>query len=67
MWKRILGTTGLAVVLLGSGSGCRLFCDGYCDRRERDCERYQDRRSSREYDDPCRTTAPPPIRYGACP
>ena len=27
---------GVFGVALAANSGCRLFCDGYCDRRDRD-------------------------------
>jgi hypothetical protein len=57
VWKRLLGAAALAVVLLGTGSGCRFFCDRYCDRRDDYCDR-RDR-----CNDPCRT----PPRASDCP
>jgi hypothetical protein len=55
MRKRVLCVAAFAAVLLGTGSGCRLFCDRYCDHRDRDC--YDHSRCP----DPC--SNPPPVRY----
>jgi hypothetical protein len=55
MWKKWF-TTGLFAFVLSSCTGCGLFCDRYCDRRDRD----YDRRDRYDRDDPCR---PPPRNY----
>ncbi|HKA06247.1 MAG TPA: hypothetical protein VKD71_03250 [Gemmataceae bacterium] len=59
MWKRVLCAAALAAVFLGTGSGCRLFCDRYCDRRDRDCCDHP------RHHDPCADPCynPPPVRY----
>ena len=60
--KKLLGFAAMAVVLLSCGTGCRLWCDGYCDRRDRDCDNRSSRRDG--CNDPCRTQAPP--SYNDC-
>ncbi|WP_020470566.1 hypothetical protein [Zavarzinella formosa] len=56
MWKKLLGYAAMTVVLLSCGTGCRLWCDGYCDRRDRDCDRR----------DRCNDRAPPMAGVNDC-
>jgi hypothetical protein len=53
MWKRLANAAGLAVIVVGMGTGCRL-CDRCCDRRDCDPPRRYD-----PCDDPCRAPAQP--------
>ena len=43
MAKRIWVAAGIALALSGS-SGCRLFCDRYCERERDHCEHYNQNR-----------------------
>jgi hypothetical protein len=57
--KRLLRAASLAMLFAVTGSGCRVFCDRYCDRRDRcDYDNPPPRRIMR--DDPCRYEGPPP-------
>jgi hypothetical protein len=57
MRKRLLNAAALAAVLVSTGSGCHLFCDRYCDRRDRDCYDHPRLRPD-SCADPCHSPAP---------
>lgn len=64
MGKQVWRVVALAAVLSGTGSGCGLLCDRYCDCRD-SCAPRPRRIAADPCYDPCAPTGPPPIvRYG---